>query len=85
MAEDLAVANQVRWNEVLRRAHLAATSNLLRIERWTDAAMDQARAGNLLGLAACLRGMIEAASDTTYCLKDVPMALAEYGAAIQHC
>lgn len=83
MDQDLATANRVLWNELLNRAHLAATSSLLRIERWMDAAMNQAREGNLLGFAACLRGMIEAASDTAYSLGPVPMALAEHSAAIQ--
>jgi hypothetical protein len=83
MGLDLGDAMRVYWTELLQRAHLAAVGSLLRIERWVDGALAMEADQNLLGFAACLRGMVESAADTAYSLRNIPLSLAQNATAIQ--
>lgn len=70
-------ANRIYWQEILYRAHWAASANLLRHIRWYEAStVFCTDTPNYLAFAACLRGMIEGAVDGFYSLREVPLTLA---------
>jgi hypothetical protein len=73
---DLRERNRVYWFEILERAHCAAISALLRLERWLGAMSVTAASDNFLAFAASFRGLLESAADTRYALGDIPKALA---------
>jgi hypothetical protein len=74
--QDLRKAQQTYWLEMLRRAHWVVGTGMLRHERWLDATLAAAGRANLLGFAACLRGMLESAADLCHSLCKVPLTLA---------
>lgn len=76
-AKDRAQAARIYWRELLYRSHLAAVTALARHSRWIDAAWRQYDGEkNYLGFASCLRGLLEAAADTFYSLRSVPLTIA---------
>jgi len=83
----VAWVNKIYWTEILQRAHLAALTSAVRHDRWFFGAVATASAENFLAFAACLRGLVEACSDSYYSLSTIGITFAEnYGkitAAIQ--
>jgi hypothetical protein len=74
---DPAEAARVYWREILYRAHLAAVTALARHARWIAACLQHYGAEpNYLGFACCFRGLLEAAADTFYSLRGVPLTIA---------
>lgn len=77
LTQDPAHAAQVYWREILYRSHLAAVTALARHSRWIEACLQQYKSeANYLGLACCLRGLLEGAADTFYSLRVVPLTIA---------
>jgi hypothetical protein len=74
---DTARAAQVYWREMLYRANLAAVTALARHARWIEACLRLYNTEpNYLGLACCLRGLLESAADTFHSLRVVPLTIA---------
>ena len=70
---------QVYWQEMLYRVHWAATSNLLRHQRWFESCrILSVEQPNFLGFCTCLRGLAEGAADASHSLGAVPETLATY-------
>jgi hypothetical protein len=70
---------QVYWQEMLYRVHWAATSNLLRHQRWFESCrILSVEQPNFLGFCACLRGLTEGAADASHSLGAVPETLTTY-------
>lgn len=68
---------QVYWTEMLYRSHWAASSNLVRHQRWFTACLALLQPNpNFIGFAAVLRGLVEASADSVHCLRNVPLTLA---------
>lgn len=76
-------AMKVYWYEILARAHMAATTSIIRSTRWIDGVSLGLNGGNLFATAACLRGLLEAAADSLDGLLGIAETLAEHHAAIQ--
>ena len=75
---------QIYWNEILARAHLASATAILRSRQWIEGMRVAATASNLLSFAACFRGLIESAADSSSALKSVALTLArDHGYVIQ--
>jgi hypothetical protein len=74
---DLAERNKVYWREILYRAHFGACTGLLRIREWLHGSERAMADGNVLMLAAGIRGLVEAAADTFDCFSDVAPTLAD--------
>ena len=75
---DASEALKIYWSEILFRCHWAAATNALRHKRWLDGcALAYLNDNpNFLAFAAAFRGMVEAAGDAYYSLRQVPLALA---------
>jgi hypothetical protein len=74
---DIAAYNKVYWQEILFRAHFGACTGLFRLREWLRGS-ERARAdGNVLMLAAGVRGFLEAAGDTWQSFSDVAPTLAD--------
>lgn len=71
------IAMKTYWTEILTRAHLAATTSLMRTKLWLDGCFNAFEKANFLSFAANLRGLLEATADTCHALKPVPITLAE--------
>jgi hypothetical protein len=71
------ISMQIYWTEILMRAHLAATTSLMRTKDWLDGCFNAYEKANYLSFAANLRGLLEATADTCYALKPVPVTLVE--------
>ena len=69
--------NQVYWQEILFRAHFGASAGLLRLHEWLQGARRAQEDGNVLMLAAGIRGFLEAAADTWQGFGDVAPTLAD--------
>lgn len=80
LSEHTSRAMRLYWLELLHRAHLAATTSLLRQDRWLRAAIDTS--ANCLGFAAAFRGILESAADAWFSLRFVPRFIAEHAAII---
>jgi hypothetical protein len=73
----IAERNQVYWCEMLYRAHFGACTGMLRLNEWLHGS-ERARAdGNVLMLAAGIRGFLEASADTFQGFSDVAPTLAD--------
>jgi hypothetical protein len=70
--------NQILSLELIDKAHLAATSALLRTKRWADAVCLMYEAENFLGWASSARGLLESSGDIVDGLLDIPYSLAEH-------
>lgn len=69
--------SRVYWQEMLYRAHWAAISNSIRHTRWINACLAHSVVEpNFPAFCAALRGMTEAAADTSHSLGRVPETLA---------
>jgi len=60
----IAERNQVYWREILFRAHFGASTGMLRLNEWLHGSERALVDGNVLMLAAGIRGFIEACADT---------------------
>jgi hypothetical protein len=68
----------IYWREMLFRVYWAAALNLMRHQRWQAGCVGAFNApANLLAFAASLRGLLEAAPDAWYSLRQAPGLLAE--------
>ncbi|MBD9561719.1 hypothetical protein [Pseudomonas sp. PDM09] len=69
--------NYVYWVEILYRAHWAATSNLIRHDKWFDACISNSVIKpNYISFCSGLRGLLESTADTYFSLGSVPLTLA---------
>ena len=75
--ERTAERNQVDWREILHRAHFGACTALMRLQEWVSGSQRAVSDGNVLMLAAGIRGFLEAAADTFQSFSDVPPTLAD--------
>lgn len=75
--QNLGERNQVYWQEILFRAHFGACAGLLRLREWLRGSERALADGNVLMLAAGIRGFLEAAADTWQGFGDVAPSLAE--------
>ena len=75
--ESIAERNQVYWQEILCRAHFGACAALMRLREWLHGSERALADGNVLMLAAGIRGFLEAAADTWQSFSDVPPTLAD--------
>ena len=73
----VAERNQVYWREILYRAHFGACTALMRLHEWLRGSERALGDGNVLMLAAGIRGFLEAAADTWQSFSDVPPTLAD--------
>ena len=75
--ESIAERNQIYWREILYRAHFGACTGLMRLREWLHGSKRALGDGNVLMLAAGIRGFLEAAADTCQSFSDVPPTLAD--------
>ena len=75
--QTVAERNQVYWREILYRAHFGACAALMRLREWLHGSKRALDDGNVLMLAAGIRGFLEAAADTFQSFSDVPSTLAD--------
>ena len=75
--QTIAERNQVYWREILYRAHFGACTALMRLREWLHGSERALADGNVLMLAAGIRGFLEAAADTWQSFSDVPPTLAD--------
>lgn len=68
---------RIYWAEMLDRAHLAATTSMLRNKRWINGVVFAVENDNLLVFASAFRGLIESAADAFDGLRPVPISLSE--------
>lgn len=68
---------KVYWDEMLARAHLAATTSLVRSYRWLEGMKSAYEAGLFLPFCVSLRAFLESAVDTFHGLNGVALSLAE--------
>jgi hypothetical protein len=73
----IAGRNQVYWREILFRAHFGACTGMLRLNEWLHGSERALVDGNVLMLAAGIRGFIEACADTFQGFSDVAPTLAD--------
>jgi len=73
----LAERNQVYWSEILFRAHFGACTGMLRLNEWLNGSERAQADGNVLMLAAGIRGFLEACADTWAGFSDVAPTLAD--------
>lgn len=78
-------ANQLVWRDQLTKAHLAASSTILRNIRWIRGMLFGHDSKNLMVFGASFRGLIEAAADSFDSLRNVPLNLAENFQTIHSC
>lgn len=71
LLRDIGQAMHVYWSEIVARAHFTASATLMRTSRWMRGVVEAHSSGNLLVLAAALRGLIEAVADSWYTLNQV--------------
>jgi hypothetical protein len=77
-------AMRIYWREILIRAHLAASTSILRSRRWVDGILAAVESKNLLVLGASMRGLFESAADSSVALVGVPESLARDYDAIEN-
>jgi hypothetical protein len=73
----IAERNQVYWREILFRAHFGACAGMLRLTEWLHGSQRALGDGNVLILAAGIRGFLEACADTWQAFADVAPTLAD--------
>lgn len=73
----VAERNQVYWQEILFRAHFGACTGMLRLHEWLRGSERMLADGNVLMLAAGVRGFLEACADTFQGFSDVAQTLAD--------
>ena len=73
----IAERNQVYWSEILFRTHFAACTGMLRLNEWLHGSERALADGNVLMLAAGIRGFLEACADTFHGFSDVASTLAD--------
>lgn len=71
-------ANKVYVEELLYRCHLAAITTLLRNEKWMQGIASSVQHNNYFVFSSSLRGLVEAAADSHYCLVHVPGTLRDH-------
>ncbi|GAB2507429.1 hypothetical protein [Lysobacter humi (ex Lee et al. 2017)] len=77
-------AMHVYWHEMLGRAHLAATTSVLRAGQWLNGVAFAAEAQLYLPFCGNLRSLLEAAADSVAALAGVSQSLAEQRAGINN-
>jgi len=73
----IAERNQVYWREILCRAHFGVCTGMLRLNEWLHGSERALGDGNVLMLAAGIRGLLEACADTWQGFAGVAPTLAE--------
>ncbi|MDN3551007.1 hypothetical protein [Mucilaginibacter aquaedulcis] len=76
-SDDLVVAAEIYWKEMLYRIHAATTVSLFRAARWIDGMQAAREAGIYYSFAVNLRGFVESCSDTFYTMRQVPLTIAK--------
>jgi hypothetical protein len=79
----IAERNQVYWREILFRAHFGACTGMLRLNEWLHGSERALGDGNVLMLAAGIRGFLEACADTWQVFADVAPTLADGHAVVR--
>lgn len=77
VARDPQRGQRIYWQEMLARAHLAATTSAIRDVRWLHGCLDAASEGNYLIFCSAFRGLLEAAADSIEGLYRAPQCFAE--------
>ncbi len=68
----------VYWIEILYRSHWAATSNLIRYNKWFELCHNSSVTNpNYIAFCSGLRGILECATDTYDALASVPLTMAQ--------
>lgn len=80
--QDTNRANQIYWEEMLARTHLAAAASILRNRQWVSAVISAATNKNLLAFAAALRGLIESSADSATALGRIGRTLSDLNTEI---
>ncbi|MEN4800192.1 hypothetical protein [Pantoea agglomerans] len=71
-------SNYVYWIEILYRSHWAATSNLIRHDKWYELCHNSSIVKpNYIAFCSGLRGILECATDTYDALGSVPLTIAQ--------
>ena len=68
---------RIYWSELLYRAHIAASTSIVRSRRWIEGVIAGYAGPNFLIYAAAMRSLLESAADTVSALISVPATLAE--------
>lgn len=77
-------SNYVYWIEILYRSHWAATSNLIRHDKWYETCHNSSVINpNYIAFCSGLRGLLECATDTYDALGSVPLTLAQVSSHIE--
>ncbi|MGN9460769.1 hypothetical protein ACTMQT_12180 [Pseudomonas syringae pv. aptata] len=77
-------SNYVYWIEILYRSHWAATSNLIRYDKWYELCYNSSVVKpNYLAFCSGLRGLLECATDTYDALGSVPLTIAQASGYIE--
>lgn len=75
---DLLDRNFIYWSEILYRAHWAATTNIVRHDRWFNGCIQHSlNSPNYIMFCSALRGLLESVTDTYHSLAAIPLRLAE--------
>jgi hypothetical protein len=75
--KEIAERNKVYWQEILFRAHFGASAGMMRLHEWLQGSQKAFDDGNVLMLAAGIRGLLEAAADTFKVFADAAATLAD--------
>lgn len=70
-------AQSIYCTEILRRAHIAAVTSLIRADRWLKGILNAFDQNNYYVFAACFRGFLEFSADSHYVLAPIPRTLSE--------
>lgn len=76
--KNLQEANKIYVQELLFRSHIAAITTLLRNEKWMQGLQSALKDNNYFMFAASLRGLVESAADSMYCLIQVPGTIRDH-------
>lgn len=80
---DLGDGQRIYWTEMLYRAHFAASTSLIRTQRWIDAIFTSVRDANFTAFSAAYRGCLEAAADSFHTFRSVPPQIADFHTVIR--
>lgn len=75
---NLREANKVYVQELLFRCHIAAITTLFRNEKWMQGMKSALEDNNFFAFCASLRGLVESAADSKYCLIHIPGTLRDH-------
>lgn len=82
---DIVDSNYTYWIEILYRSHWAATSNLIRHNKWHELCCNSSLIKpNYIAFCSGLRGLLECAADTYDALGGVPLTLAHASKHIEN-